>query len=142
MVKTKVVKISNVIDAPISDCYNWFYHSENFIASPIVFKSQWGKAKHGLGSERDIVMIAGWYHEKITDLKKNNYIRYCVERSFPRVKQDFTEILFKKISSNKTQIIWTIEIGMPNQFLLRLASKIAKTLYSTIIMAAQKNLEK
>lgn len=76
---TKKVQISQIINRPISKVFEWFYHSENFITSPIVFKSNWVEGKWDKNSEREIIMLAGWYHEKITAIKKDNFIHYRVQ---------------------------------------------------------------
>lgn len=141
MIKIRRVQISKIINAPLSDCFKWFYHSENFTASPIVFKSKWTKDKHAPGSERDIIMVAGWYHEQITTVRPNSYIRYRVQRSIPKVTQDFTEINFKKINPEQTKVTWIIEVGMPTWTLTKIACKMAKTLYATILTAGKKQLE-
>ena len=137
----KRVQISQIINKPISKVFEWFYYSENFTASPIVFKSNWSKGMWDKNSERDIVMIAGWYHEEITAVKKNDFIQYRVQKSFPKVKQDLTEIKFIP-TQDGTKVIWTIEVGMPTQLLANVASKMAKTLYATIMTAAKRKLEK
>lgn len=93
-------------------------------------------------------MIAGWYHEEITDVKDNSYIRYRVTQSFPAVRQDFTEISFSITPSGKTRVIWMIEIGVPlpwagvQKILNRAAGKMAGTLYNTILTAGRKELER
>lgn len=86
-------------------------------------------------------MIAGWYHEQITEVKKDDFIRYRVQKSFPKVKQDFTEIKFIPISKLSTKVIWTIEVGMPSTLLANIAGKMAKILYATIMSSAKRRLE-
>nr|WEJ76211.1 hypothetical protein M8286_08725 [Streptococcus suis] len=91
------IRISQEIAAPIDQVFTWFYHSENFTASPIVFRSAWlGNSRWTKGSQRDIIMIAGWYREEIAAVSPNHSISYKVNRSFPAVRQDFTEIAFEK----------------------------------------------
>ncbi|MGX7112663.1 SRPBCC family protein [Gemella cuniculi] len=142
------VEITQEIKAPTPQVFSWFFKSENFIKSPIVFKADWRKksSKWIKGSQRDIIMIAGWYFEEITDVKKDIYIRYKVNRSFPTVRQDFTEIAFKKIDEKTTKVTWIIEIEVPTpvgkKLANRLAGKMAKTLYKTILTAGKKELEK
>ena len=59
--------ISKVVNRDIDTVFDWYYHSENFTASPIVFKSKWREPKYWeKGAIRDIVMIARWYNEEIT----------------------------------------------------------------------------
>ena len=141
------VRISQEIAAPLDPVFTWFYQSENFTASPIVFRSAWrGKSRWTKGSQRDNIMIAGWYREEITAVSPNQSICYKVNRSFPAVRQDFTEIAFEKIAEQRTRVTWTIEIEMPSPFgqkwLNALAGKMAATLYQTILQAGQKELEK
>ncbi|HFI0256665.1 TPA: SRPBCC family protein [Streptococcus suis] len=140
------VTISQDIAAPLDTVFTWFYHSENFIASPIVFRSAWrGSDRWTKGSQRDIIMIAGWYREEITAVKPNQSICYKVNRSFPAVRQDFTEIAFEKIAERQTKVTWTIEIEVPTpvgqRLANRLAGKMAKILYATILRAGKRTLE-
>ena len=60
------VEINIEINVSKEKVFNWFYDSENFIASPIVFKSSCvGDKKCDIGSVRDIVMIAGYITRKL-----------------------------------------------------------------------------
>ena len=141
------VKVSGHIRGSIDEVFQWFYHSENFTASPIVFRSSWRKdsTKWEKGSVRDINMIAGWYQEEITDVKENAYIRYRVIQSFPRVRQDFTEIRFTEVRENLIKVEWIIEIEVPGRFsasLSKSAGKMAARLYGTIITAGRRQIEK
>ncbi|MFI3116519.1 SRPBCC family protein [Streptococcus suis] len=140
------VCISQEIAAPLDQVFTWFYQSENFTASPIVFRSAWlGKSRWTKGSQRDIIMIAGWYREEITAVSSNYSISYKVNRSFPAVRQDFTEIAFEKIAERKIKVTWTIEIEVPipvgQKLANRLAGKMAKTLYATILRVGKHALE-
>ncbi|HFU4463935.1 TPA: SRPBCC family protein [Streptococcus suis] len=140
------VRISQEIAVPLNQVFTWFYQSENFTASPIVFRSAWlGKSRWTKGSQRDIIMIAGWYREEITAVSPNHSISYKVNRSFLAVHQDFTEIAFEKIAEQKTGGTWTIEIEVPTpvgqKLANRLAGKMAKTLYATILRAGKHALE-
>ena len=139
---TKYVRISQDIAAPLSQVFDWFYHSENFTASPIVFQSRWkSKERWEAGSIRDIIMIAGWYQEEITAVAPQKFIRYKVNRSFPKVRQDFTEISFEKLENAQMRVTWIIEVEVTPAFLTGLGGKMAATLYGTIITAAKKSLE-
>lgn len=142
----EVVQIQTEIHAPLEETFNWFYHSENFIQSPIVFRSRWtSPVRWTSGSQRDIIMIAGRYIEEITEVERQQYIRYRVSRSFPRVRQDFTEIQFTAVRPQITRVTWTIEVEVPMPFigkgLNRLAGKMAEVLYRTILNAGKKELE-
>lgn len=143
----KRVQVTGEIKGDLSEVYQWFYHSENFTKSPIVFRSRWRpeSTKWIAGSVRDINMIAGWYQEEITELKDNEYIRYRVNKSFPAVKQDFTEIRFEKTPADTVRVVWTIEIEIPGRLGSKLAAPagaMARTLYGTIISAGKKQIEK
>lgn len=144
----KRVVVKKEIQADLPSVFQWFYHSENFKKSPILFKSSWRKksTKWEKGSVRDIVMIAGWYKEEITDVKENESIQYRVLNSFPKVRQDFTEISFREIESDKVLVTWTIDIEVPipglRKPLTSFAGKMAGTLYGTILKAGKKDLEK
>lgn len=146
MVAERVI-VKKEINADLHAVFEWFYHSENFTRSPILFKSSWRKnsTKWVKGSVRDIVMIAGWYKEEITDVKEDEYIRYRVQKSFPSVRQDFTEILFQKIGEHSVEVVWTIDIEVPvpgiGKALTKMSGKMAGTLYGTIINAGKKSLE-
>lgn len=140
------VQISREIQAPIEQVFDWFYKSEHFTASPIVFRSAWrGRSRWTKGSQRDIIMIAGWYREEITAVSPNRSICYKVNRSFPAVRQDFTELAFEKIAERQTKVIWTIEIEVPTpvgqKLANRLAGQMAKILYTTILTAGKYALE-
>lgn len=140
------VVISQEIAAPIEQVFDWFYKSENYITSPIVFQSKWhAGSKWTSGSRRDIVMVVGWYSEEITDVKFNSYIRYRVNKSFPAVKQDFTEIAFEELGKNQTKLVWTIELKVPlpviGPVMTQLGGQMAKLLYKTIMIAGKKELE-
>lgn len=142
----EVVTIQQDIAAPLEQVFDWFYKSEHFTASPIVFQSRWRKGGQWTkGSQRDIIMIAGWYAEEITQVETNQFIRYRVNRSLPAVKQDFTEIRFEALDEDWTQVTWTIEIEVPAPFfqkaLNKVAGKMAGTLYQTILKAGKKALE-
>lgn len=142
----KRVEISLEIAAPRDDVFAWFYHSENFTASPIVFTSAWRPGKrYDAGSQRDIIMVAGWYHEEITAVDKGHYIRYRVRQSFPAVRQDFTEIAFTELPEVRTLVKWTIEIEVPSPIfrsaLTNAGGRMAEILYSTIMRAGRKKLE-
>lgn len=143
----KRVVVTKLIQADLPRVFDWFYRSENFTASPIVFRSAWRKdsTKWATGSVRDIVMIAGWYQEEITAVKENEYIRYRVNRSFPSVRQDFTEIRFEK-QGGAVLVTWTIDIEVPapgiGKAMTGAAGKMAGTLYGTIMSAGKKALEK
>lgn len=141
-----IVTIKEEILAPLPQVFDWFYRSEHFTASPLVFWSRWRKGKRWTrGAQRDIIMIAGWYHEEITEVTSNEMIRYRVNRSFPPVQQDFTEISFESLSQDKTRVTWTIEITfkspLAQEFLSELAAKMAKFLYRTILKAGKRALE-
>lgn len=102
--KERVV-ITKVIKKSKEETFDWFYKSENFVKSPIVFKSKWReKTRWKKGSKRDIIMIAGWYFEEITAVKKDEYIQYKVNKSLPKVRQDFTEIYFESIRHDRTKV--------------------------------------
>lgn len=141
------VHVTDEIRGEMEQVFEWFYHSENFTKSPIVFRSAWKKnsTKWKTGSIRDINMIAGWYEEEITDVKEKEYIRYRVVRSFPKVRQDFTEIRFQRLPSGLIQVDWVIEIEVPGRFsdsLSKSAGRMARTLYGTIIHAGRKEIER
>jgi hypothetical protein len=142
------VVVKRVVQSDLASVFDWFYRSENFKKSPIVFKSAWRKesTRWAEGSVRDIVMIAGWYREEITAVKENEYIQYRVIKSFPSVRQDFTEIRFRKIGNAQIEVIWTIEIEVPvpgiGKAMGKAAGKMAGTLYGTIMTAGKKELEK
>ncbi len=91
-------------------------------------------------------MIAGWYKEEITSIKKNEYIQYRVVKSIPNVNQDFTEIRFKEIEDNRVEVIWTIDIEVPvplvGSLFNQLAGKMSSVLYGTIINAGKKEIER
>ncbi|MGI6212563.1 MAG: SRPBCC family protein [Anaerovoracaceae bacterium] len=141
------VQVTGEIRGDLDKVFQWFYHSENFTKSPIVFRSKWrpDSSRWDVGSVRDINMIAGWYQEEITDVKENEYIRYRVNKSFPSVKQDFTEIRFESTAAGTVRVVWTIEIEIPGKFGSKLAGpagKMARTLYGTIISAGKKQIER
>lgn len=142
----EIVTIQETIKAPIGETFDWFYKSENFIASPIVFRSSWRQGSQWqVGAKRDIIMVAGWYAEEITEVEAQRFIRYRVNRSLPAVKQEFTEIAFEAVSAGETKVTWTIEIEVPippgQKALNRLAGKMAGTLYRTILTAGKRVLE-
>ena len=137
----KRVIVKEKIKAPLEQVYAWFLESENFKESPIVFKSSWrGKVKREPGSIRDIVMLAGWYQEEITKTVNNQVIDYRVLRSFPRVRQDFTEIRFEE-GSNGVDITWTIELETTPSFLTGIGGKMAAILYGSIMKTGKRVLE-
>ncbi|MGI6217546.1 MAG: SRPBCC family protein [Coriobacteriales bacterium] len=143
----KRVQATGEIRGDLEEVFQWFYHSENFTKSPIVFRSRWRpeSTRWVAGSVRDINMIAGWYQEEITDVKENECIRYRVNKSFPEVRQDFTEIHFEETAAGTVRVVWTIEIEVPGKLGSRLAEpagKMARTLYGTIISAGKKQIEK
>ena len=86
-------------------------------------------------------MIAGWYQEEITAVAPQKFIRYKVNRSFPQVQQNFTEIAFEPLDQGHTRVTWVINIAVKPAFLTNLGGKMAATLYGTIIKAAKKSLE-
>lgn len=141
------VQATGEIRGDLETVFQWFYHSENFTKSPIVFRSRWrpGSTWWVPGSVRDINMIAGWYQEEITDVSENEYIRYRVNKSWPNVRQDFTEIRFEKTETGTVRVVWTIEIEVPGRLgpaLAGPAGKMARTLYGTIISAGKKQIER
>ena len=141
------VQVSGEIGRSLDSVFQWFYHSENFTKSPIVFRSRWrkGGTRWVVGSVRDINMVAGWYQEEITDVSENEYIRYRVIRSFPNVRQDFTEIRFEETAGGTVMVTWTIEIEVPGRFgqvLSGPAGGMARALYGTIIGAGKRQLER
>lgn len=142
------VIVKKKIHADLHKVFEWFYHSENFSKSPILFKSKWrnDSTKWVKGSVRDIVMIAGWYKEEITDVREDEYIRYRVQRSFPSVRQDFTEIRFEETGKNTVEVTWTIDIEVPapviGKALTKMSGNMAGTLYGTIMTAGKKDLER
>ncbi|WP_164683181.1 SRPBCC family protein [Streptococcus hyointestinalis] len=141
---TKRVIVEETIKAPLAETFDWFYKSEHFIKSPIVFRSSWRGEKHRAGTRRDIVMIAGWYSEEITAVEKDKFIQYRVVKSVPSVRQDFTEIAFEETSSG-TKVTWTIDVDVPlpllNKPMTGFAGQMAKTLYRTILKAGKEELE-
>lgn len=143
----EVVTIQQDIAAPLEQTFDWFYKSENFTKSPIVFVSSWrAGSQWKKSSKRDIIMIAGWYWEEITEVKMDQFIRYRVNRSFPAVRQDFTEIAFEKVGPSQTRVTWTIEIEVPTPFakktLNKMSGRMAATLYRTILRAGKRELER
>lgn len=139
LVKTK---ITTIINASLHDTFVWFDHSENYSASPIVFSSRWRKVRYLPGARRDIIMIAGWYSEVITQRQPDRLIQYRVLKSLPKVRQDFTQISFTPLNENLTHVEWTVELELPTHWLANLAIKTAHRLYHSILMAGKKNLEK
>lgn len=141
---TKRVIVEETIKAPLDRTFDWFYKSEHFIKSPIAFRSSWRGEKHRAGARRDIVMIAGWYSEEITAVKKDKFIQYRVVKSVPSVRQDFTEIAFE-VTSSGTKVTWTIDVDVPlpllNKPMTGFAGQMAKTLYRTILKAGKKELK-
>ena len=138
----KRVVVCADIDAPIGQVFDWFYRSENFVQSPMVFVSRWHTAaQHEAGAVRDIVMAADWYREEITAVEANRFIRYRVLRSFPRVKQEFTEIAFTPAPNGTTRVVWTVELQTAPALLTPIGAKLAKRLYSTILRAGKRALE-
>ena len=130
--------------------FEWFYHSENFTASPIVFLSRWDRGCWQAGSVRDIVMIAGWYREEITDVIDGQRIDYRVSRSIPAARQDFTRIDFLSEGSG-TRITWTIELDVPvpaflpdaaGSALANAGARMAGVLYGSIMRSAALALDK
>ncbi|MFS1663803.1 SRPBCC family protein [Streptococcus sp. zg-JUN1979] len=140
----KRVIVEEWIDAPIEQVFDWFYKSENFKQSPIVFSSKWRQGKHSIGARRDIIMIAGWYFEEITAVSYQRFIRYRVIKSFPKVRQDFTEIAFVE-GADGVLVRWTIDVEVPIKLigkgLSELAGKVAGLLYRSIIRAGKRVLE-
>lgn len=56
----KRITVCADIAAPLPQVFDWFYHSEHFTASSMVFVSRWHTAaQHDTGVVRDIVMAAG-----------------------------------------------------------------------------------
>ena len=140
------VVISQEIAAPVTTVFDWFYRSENYTKSPIVFQSAWrGQSRWTKGSQRDIIMIAGWYQEGITAVEAQRFIRYRVNKSFPPVRQDFTELSFREVGEGETWVTWTIELELAlplvGALLTRLGGAIAKILYRSILKAGKKELE-
>ena len=138
--------ISKVVNRDIDTVFDWYYHSENFTASPIVFKSKWREPKYWeKGAIRDIVMIARWYNEEITKVVTGKKIDYRINQSFPPVQQDFTEIFFESIHDNKTKVTWIIDIEVPASFMTKpmtaFGGFMAKNLYGTIMNASKRKLE-
>lgn len=90
------------INTPLTTVYQWFYHSPNFAHSPLVFKVVNHKSPHsgntkptlslGVGSTRTIYTAAGIFHEKITEVLPEEKITYIIERSFPPITQERTQI--------------------------------------------------
>ena len=118
--------ISKVVNRDIDTVFDWYYHSENFTASPIVFKSKWREPKYWeKGAIRDIVMIARWYNEEITKVVTGKKIDY---------RHD-----------NKTKVTWIIDIEVPASFMTKpmtaFGGFMAKNLYGTIMNASKRKLE-
>lgn len=140
------VAIHEDIRAPREDVFAWFSHSEHFAHAPLVFRSTWSTDTHWeAGSERDILMVAGWYHEKITAVEPGHTIHYRITKSFPSVRQDFTEMLFDSISEDITRVTWTIEVDVPTPWkqtaLSAAAGTMARLLYRSILRQGKKELE-
>lgn len=140
------VVIRRDIAASVEEVFTWFYQSEHFIASPIVFVSTWKTpSRWTKGAQRDIIMIAGWYREEITDVQVNKSIRYRVLRSVPPIRQEFTELAVESIGPQQTSVTWTIELEVVTpigkRLLNRLAGQMAKLLYATILKAGKDALE-
>ncbi|MBS7578368.1 MULTISPECIES: hypothetical protein [unclassified Enterococcus] len=144
MVSTHI-EVNKIIQAPIDDCFNWFYYSDNFVKSLMVFvcKPQF-KGKYGIGSRRIVLTVAGLFKEEIVSVKKQQEIHYKVYQSFPKVIQDNNIIYFQAISSKETQINWSIELsvkaGCLSEFLTKVGGKLASELYDSILNASQKEL--
>lgn len=139
----KRITVCADLAAPLPQVFDWFYHSEHFTASPMVFVSRWHTAaQHDTGAVRDIVMAAGWYREAITAVEPNRFIRYRVLRSFPRVKQKFTEIAFTPAPNGTTRVTWTVELQTVPALITPVGAKLAKLLYGTILRAGKRALER
>lgn len=136
----KRVVVTRTLAAPGKAVFDWFLKSENYVKSSIVFRSDWddGSTQRYAGSVRTVVMVAGRYHEKITEVGQDDFVRYVVIDSFPKVKQPFTEIRLSDWDDGETLVIWTIDIdaGMGTAF----AGFMAKRLYGTIMDAAKREL--
>ncbi|MEY8661909.1 SRPBCC family protein [Ligilactobacillus faecis] len=123
---SETVTVVQTINAPLAEVFTWFYRSENFKASPIV-------------------MLAGWYFEEITAVVSEQQIDYRVVSSFPPVRQDFTRIMFTELSFGQVKVTWQIELSVKpfsSKRLDRLAGKMARLLYQTILDAGKKALER
>lgn len=143
---SETVTVVQTINAPLAEVFAWFYRSENFKASPIVFRSSWRTSQRWqTGSKRDIVMLAGWYFEEITAVVSEQQIDYRVVSSFPPVRQDFTRIMFTELRFGQVKVTWQIELSVKpfsSKRLDRLAGKMARLLYQTILDAGKKALER
>lgn len=143
---TKRIIISKLIEAPIEETFNWMAHSNNFSKAPWVFSSKWRDSNnYNVGAVRNIFMLAGWYQEKITAFERNKRIQYRVLKSFPPVKQDFTEMKFEKVSRG-TMVTWTIDIDVlvpiVGPIITQVAGKLAAGLYSSILITGNRVLTK
>lgn len=137
----RVVRVRETIAAPLDQVYAWFYESENFKQSPIVFKSSWrGNKKREVGAVRDIVMLAGWYQEEMTEIVQNQVISYRVNQSFPKVIQDFTQLTFEEREEG-VLVEWVIELETSPAFLTGLGGRMAAILYGSIMKTAKRALE-
>lgn len=136
----KRVVVTRTLAAPGKAVFDWFLKSENYVKSSIVFRSDWddGSTQRYAGSVRTVVMVAGRYHEKITEVGQDDFVRYVVIDSFPKVKQPFTEIRLSDGDGGETLVTWTIDIdaGMGTAFV----GFMVKRLYGTIMDAAKREL--
>lgn len=141
----KWIIINQLIEAPLEDTFNWMAHSNNFTKSPWVFSSKWVNTnEYRTGAVRNIYMLAGWYQEQITAFIPNERINYRVLKSFPAVKQDFTEMQFKIVDKG-TQVTWIIDIEVQipilGRMLTTVAGALAGKLYGSILTAGNKDLK-
>lgn len=118
---------------------------EKNLTEPVNYSSEFYQDIES-NAKRDIVMIAGWYFEEITSVKENHFINYKVNNSFPKVKQDYTQIQFKELSDKEIQVTWIIEIEVPTpifkSFLTNAGANMAAKSYGSILKVAKKELEK
>ena len=134
----RVVVVTRTIAAPHKAVFDWFLKSENYVKSPSYSARTGTTARHSgmRGSVRTVVMVAGRYHEKITEVGQDDFVRYIVIDSFPRSNNRLPRSA-SRTRTTGTLVTWTIDIdaGMGTAF----AGFMAKRLYGTIMDAAKRS---
>ncbi|MDH6705719.1 hypothetical protein P3T27_002441 [Kitasatospora sp. MAA19] len=144
----ETVTVRRVVEAPITEVFDWCATTTNYTRSPYVLRARLARpgqgAPYGVGAVRLHTWLIGRFHERITAYNAPHDFDYTVDRSFPPARHELGRMTFEEVPEG-TLVVWTTGFELPVPLIgAALARRIAKPViahvFGTILDAAATEL--